>query len=49
MLADLVDLTMFGCCKRATASASARKRASRSAPALCRRQDHLQGDDALAA
>ena len=45
VLADLVDLTMSGCCSRATASASAWKRASGSGAACGAGQDHLEGDD----
>ena len=40
---------MLGCCKRATASASVRKRASASAAGMAAGQDHLQGDQAVQA
>ena len=38
---------MFGCCRRATASASARKRGSSSDSASAPSRQHLQGDQAL--
>ena len=38
---------MLGCCKRATASASVRKRASSVGAGVAAGQDHLEGDDAV--